>query len=163
LPFLRLNKGDENKMVSAKAFKTSLAVLTVVVLALTITVLFVVSFSQNITAYGAVTASPNIGVYSDSACTHKLTSINWGPIAAGKTTAQTVYVKNTGTATMTLSLSTSNWNPTGASKYLTISWNQQGTKLAAGKSVTATIKLAVSSTATGFKSYSNTIAFAGTG
>ena len=150
-------------MLNAKPFKILLAVLIVVVLALTITLSLVDNSSPNFTASAKITASPNIGVYSDSACTHKLTSIKWGSVAAGKTTTQNVYVKNTGTAAMTLSLATSSWNPSKASTYLTISWNQQGTKLSAGKSAAATIKLAVSSTIAGFTSFSSTIAFTGTG
>jgi hypothetical protein len=102
-------------------------------------------------------------VYSDSACTTNMTSINWGSIAAGGTATQTVYVKNTGTGTMTLSLTASNWSPSGASTYITISWNQQGTQLSAGGSVAATLTLTVSSSITGITSFSNTITISGTG
>ncbi|MGA2387226.1 MAG: hypothetical protein ABSG33_11935 [Candidatus Bathyarchaeia archaeon] len=149
-------------MVNAKPFKT-LAVLTAVVLALAITILLVDNSSQNLTACATVKASPNIGVYSDSACTHKLTLINWGSVAAGKTAAQTVYVKNTGTATITLSLAASSWSPPTASTYLTVSWNQQGTKLTAGKPTAAKITLTVASTIKGFTTFSNAITITGTG
>jgi hypothetical protein len=92
-----------------------------------------------------------------------MTSMNWGSLAAGGTATQTVYVKNTGSAPMTLSLATSNWNPTVASSYITISWNQQGTQLAPEQAVAATLTLTVSPSITGITSYSDTITISGTG
>jgi hypothetical protein len=91
-----------------------------------------------------------------------VTSISWGNIAAGSGTTQTVYVKNTGTGSITLSMSVSSWNPTVASTYITISWNQDGTQLTVGQSVTAALTLSVSASATGFTSFSNTLTISGT-
>ncbi len=108
-------------------------------------------------------AGPNVGVYSNSACTTDKTSITWGSITAGGTTSQTVYVKNTGTATMTLSLAVTNWTPTTAANYITITWNRQGTQLAAGQSISATLTITVSASITGITDYSNTITISGTG
>jgi hypothetical protein len=112
---------------------------------------------------GKIMTSSNIGVYSDSNCTINMNSINWGFVAAGGSVARIVYVKNTGTGTMTLSLAVSNWSPTTASTYIIVSWNQTGTQLSAGQSVPATITLNVSSSITGIKTFSNTIAISGTG
>jgi hypothetical protein len=111
---------------------------------------------------GTILASSDIGVYSDSACTINLNSINWGSVAAGGSVTQIVYVKNTGTSTMTLSLAVSNWSPTTASTYITISWNQTETQLSAGQSVPAAITLTVSPSITGVTTFSNTIAISGT-
>jgi hypothetical protein len=147
----------------AKTSKILVVILIAVALALTTTTLGVLNVSQNVTSSGTITTSPNIGVYSNSNCTTTLTSINWGSIIAGGNATQTFYVKNTGTGIMTLSLSVSNWSPSGASTYLTISWNQQGTQLSAGQSVAATITLAVSSSITGITTFTNTIAITGTG
>jgi archaellum component FlaG (FlaF/FlaG flagellin family) len=150
-------------MASIKSPKLLAIVLTVAALALGASTLAAINVSQNVSSSGTITTSPNIGVYSDSACTTNMTSINWGSIAAGGTATQTVYVKNTGTGSMTLSLATSSWSPSGASTYITISWNKQGTQLSAGQSVAATLTLTVSSSVTGITSFSNTITISGTG
>jgi uncharacterized repeat protein (TIGR01451 family) len=150
-------------MAITKASKYLVIVLTLAAFALATLTLAAINVSQNVSSSGTITTSPNIGVYSDSACTTNMTSINWGSVAAGGTATQTVYVKNTGTVSMTLSLAVSNWIPSGASTYITISWNQQGTQLSAGQSVAATITLTVSSSITGITSFSNTIAISGTG
>jgi archaellum component FlaG (FlaF/FlaG flagellin family) len=150
-------------MAITKASKYLVIVLTVAAFALATLTLAAINVSQNVSSSGTITTSPNIGVYSDSACTTNMTSINWGSVAAGGSATQIVYVKNTGTGSMTLSLAVSNWIPSGASTYITISWNQQGTQLSAGQSVTATITLTVSSSITGITSFSNTIAISGTG
>jgi hypothetical protein len=110
-----------------------------------------------------IAGSPNVVVYSDSACTIKKTPITWSSIAAGKTATQTVYVKNAGTAPITLYLAVTNWTPSAASNYITITWNRQGTQLAAGQSIAATLTLTVSSSITGITNYSNTITISGTG
>lgn len=149
-------------MAITKSPKLLAIVLTVAALALGASTLAAITVTQNISSSGVVT-SPNIGLYSDSGCTTNMTSINWGSVAAGGTATQTVYVKDTGTGAMTLSLAVSNWSPSGASTYITISWNQQGTQLSAGQSVAATLTLTVSSSITGITSFSNTITISGTG
>jgi len=146
----------------AKASKLLIVVLTVTAFALAALTLGAITVTQNVSSSGVVTDS-NIGVYSDSGCTTNMTSINWGSVAAGGTATQTVYVKDTGTGAMTLSLAVSNWSPSGASTYITISWNKQGTQLSAGQSVAATLTLTVSSSVTGITSFSNTITISGTG
>jgi hypothetical protein len=127
----------------------------------TFTVLSAVNVSQNVASAGVVKTSPNIGVYSDSACTISMTSINWGTIAAGGSAKVTAYVKNTGTGTMTLALAASSWSPPAASSYVTVSWNQQGTKLAYHQSAAATITITVAPNITGVNSFSNTIVISG--
>ena len=145
-----------------KTSKLAVPVLMVIALALTATTVAVLSVNQTFSSNGTITTSPNIGVFSDAACTINKTSINWGSVAAGGNTTQTIYIKNTGTGTMTLTLSAFNWSPTEASTYLTVSWNQQGTQLSTGQSVTATITLTVSPSVNGFTSFSNTIRIIGT-
>jgi hypothetical protein len=103
-------------------------------------------------------------VYSDNACTSPTGNLNWGSISPGDTETATVYVKNTGDSnSITLSIQTSNWNPTSASHYLTLTWDKQGTVLAPGQSTEATITLTVSSSITGITSFSVQISISGTG
>jgi len=150
-------------MVLTKNPKIIVVVLTVVALSLGVSTMAAISVNQSVSSSGTITTSPNIGVYSDSGCTTNITSINWGSVAAGGSVTRTVYVKNTGTGSMTLSLSTSSWSPSGAGSYITVSWNQAGTTLTAGESVAATLTLSVSSSITGISSFSNSITITGTG
>jgi len=85
-----------------------------------------------------------------------------GSLQAGGSTTQTIYVKNTGTGTLTLELSPTNWTPVQASTYITISWDKQGTQLSAGQSTQATVTITVSSSITGITNFSNTISISGT-
>jgi hypothetical protein len=122
-----------------------------------------INVSVSINSSGSIAASPNIGVYSNSACTTLLTTISWGSPSPGGTVTQTVYVKNTqGTASLTLSMTASNWNPTSANGPLTVTWNQQGTVLAPGQSTAATLTLKVSSSIAGITTFSVQISISGT-
>lgn len=151
----------------------AVAVLALAVLAVGITAVSLVSVRTTVNSSGTVDSvssvttfsndpSASLGVYSNSACTVPLTSINWGSTGAGGSVTQTIYVKNTGTGTMKLSLATTNWNPTNANGPLTVTWNDQGVSLAAGKSIAATVTLSVSSTVTGISSFSVQISVVGT-
>jgi len=110
---------------------------------------------------GTSTPAPNLAVYSDSGCTKEMTSITWGSIETGSSTSRTVYVKNTGTGTLTLDLSTSEWSPSMASSYLNISWNQQGRELSSGEAISANITLNVNSNVNGLTDFSNIIQISG--
>jgi hypothetical protein len=118
--------------------------------------------SQTVNSIGTI-SSVNVGVYSDGSCTQPLTSISWGTVAPGGSTSRTIYVKNTGTVQMTLSMTKANWNPAGANGPITISWNKENTVVAADAVVTATITLSVSSSISGITAYSVDIVIAGTG
>jgi hypothetical protein len=108
-----------------------------------------------------IEAAPNLGLYTNSACTNILNSISWGSVAAGTNTTQTIYLKNLGTAPITLNLSVTTWQPTNASNYLSISWDQQGTTLNAGQSTQATITLTASAFVEGVMDFSNHIMVSG--
>ena len=122
----------------------------------------VLTSSQTVGSTGTV-SSINVGVYSDSACTVPLTSIAWGTVAPGGSTTKTVYVKNTGTVQMTLSMTKANWNPAGANGPISITWDREGTAVAAGQVATAVLTLAVSSSISGISTYSVDITIVGTG
>jgi hypothetical protein len=119
-----------------------------------------VSFS--IPTSGSVYAV-NVGVYSDSSCTQILTSISWGSVHPGESLDRTVYVKNTGNAPITLSMTTSGWSPAAANGPITISWNKEGTVLNAGQSTAATITLSTSAGISGITDFSVNIIVTGSG
>ena len=109
-----------------------------------------------------VVSSASIGIYSNSQCTTALSSIDWGSLSPGGTKAVTIYVKNTGSVALTLTLSTSNWSPTSASTYLTLTWNYAGATINAGSVATIILTLSVSSNISGVSNYSFQITITGT-
>jgi len=149
-------------MTAHKAQTMFIIVLTIFAFSLAASTLAVLTVNQNIGSSGTVTTSPNIAVYSDSACTNNMPTISWGSMTAGSSTTQTIYVKNTGTGTLTLGLSSTNWSPAQASTYITVSWDKQGTQLSAGQSIQATLTITISSSITGITNFSNTISITGT-
>jgi hypothetical protein len=149
--------------ITAKTTKLLIIGLIISALALSASTLAVLTVNKNLGSTGTITTTPNLGVYSDSACTQNVTTINWGTIAAGTNTTQTINIKNTGTGTMTLSMTISNWTPTAASTYITLTWDKQNTQLSAGQSTMATLTLTVSPSTTGITTYSNTITISGSG
>jgi hypothetical protein len=96
--------------------------------------------TQTIPSDGTITTI-NVGVYSNSECTQNCTSISWGSLYPGNTTNRIVYVKNTGTIPITLTMTANSWTPTNADDYLTLEWDQQNTALNVGETVTANITL----------------------
>jgi len=55
-----------------------------------------------------------------------------------------VYIRNEGSAQMTLSLDTENWNPAIASTYIGLSWDYGGEVLGVDGVVEVTLSLSVS-------------------
>ena len=103
----------------------------------------------------------NVGVYSDYACSQNLPSISWGDIAPGGSVNKTIYVKNTGSPQITLSMAKTSWNPASANGPITLVWNREGTKLSAGGVATATLTLRVLENITGITTFSVTILISG--
>jgi hypothetical protein len=117
--------------------------------------------SQTVTSGGTITAV-NVGVYTDSACTINCTSIDWGTLAPGNITAKTVYIKNTGSVPVTLSMATAVWTPSNANSYLTCSWNRAGAILNAGTSISAILTLTAATNAGSITTFSFNIVITGT-
>ena len=139
-----------------------------------ILVMIAASFAGAMLVTGAVTSSKsisnkgqlkaiNVEVYQDSACTQIVSQIDWGALEPGSIINRTIYVKNTGNTALTLHLSTSNWNPTAASNYITLSWNKENVSVAPGAVVTAVLKLTVSSSISGISSFTFNIVVQGSG
>ena len=110
----------------------------------------------------ATVKTVGVGVYSDSACTQKVTSIDWETLAPGENKTKTVYVKNEGSTRILLSMSVGNWTPSGAANYMNVTWNCQGSSLNAGASLSAVFTLSVSQTITGITSFTFDITIVGT-
>jgi len=151
-----------HKMISTKTTKLIVIALTVTALTLAATTLAAININRDIPSSGSVTTTPDINIYSNIDCTENLTSIDWGSIEAGCNTTQTIYVKNTGTATLTLSLTTNNWTPVEADGCITISWDGEETQLDPGQSTPAELTLIVASDITDITNFSNSITISGT-
>jgi hypothetical protein len=64
-----------------------------------------------------------VGVYSDSRCANALNFINWGQLEPGASESLTCYVRNEGRTAGFLSLSEMDWNPSNASRFVSLHWN----------------------------------------
>jgi len=120
------------------------------------------SASKTLSSSGSIKAI-NVEVFSDPACTVPVSSLDWGTLEPLDVVTRTVYVKNTGNADMTLHMAVSNWSPAGASSYLTVTWDQEGTTLSEDEVATAVISLTVSDSITGIDTFTFQIVIEGSG
>jgi hypothetical protein len=105
-----------------------------------------------------------VGVYSDSACTNNLTSINWGLLTPETSYTKDVWIKNIGNTRIMLNMTTEGWNPSYASNYITLGWDREGQLLNATQSFKAVLTLSVSTgiTSTNITDFSFNIVITGT-
>ena len=142
---------------------TAVMALLIIAIALSLTTFAAISEAKAPPPNGKVTGSADLGVYSNSACTTPLSSINWGNLTAGGKITQTIYIKNTSNSlALTLRMGTSNWTPTSANGPITLTWNQEGKRLQPGQSVAATLTLTVSSNIADVTNFSVQISITGT-
>lgn len=136
-------------------------ILAIVVISLTATAISALLATRTVSNSGSITAV-GVGVYSNSNCTTVLASISWGIVNPGGTATYTMYVKNTGDVQETLNMTTSGWNPASASTYIAVTWNQQGSVLAAGQVVAAVVTLTVASSISGVTNFNFNMTITGT-
>jgi hypothetical protein len=118
--------------------------------------------SQPISNTGAVKAI-GVGVYWNSNGTNEVTSINWGTLEPGSNTNRKCYIQNEGNSVVTLSMFTSNWNPTNASNYITLSWDYGGQLVNLGELIPVIFTLSISGSVEGITSFSFDITIVGSG
>lgn len=147
-------------MAMQKTTVAGIAVAVIAVVMLT-TVLAALQASKTLTNTGSIT-TVNVGAFSDSGCTQALSTINWGTISPGSSASQTIYIKNTGTAQVSLNMTVTAWNPASASSYMSFTWNQEGTVLSAGSSVATMLVLNVSSSVSGITTFGFNATITGT-
>lgn len=104
-----------------------------------------------------------VGVYWDSSCSDPATYIDWDLVEPGATENVTVYIRNEGSAPITLSLETENWNPSNASSYISLSWDYAGQTIDVDAVLEVTLSLSVSDTIDGITSFSFDIVITGSG
>jgi hypothetical protein len=118
--------------------------------------------SSTISSVGTFKAI-GIGVYWDSSLTNRVTEINWGLLEAGDKKSFTIYISNEGNAPLTLSISTSNWNPPSAANYVTLTWSSTGQTINVGATAQLTLTLTVSEGVSGINSFDFDITAVGSG
>jgi archaellum component FlaG (FlaF/FlaG flagellin family) len=110
--------------------------------------------TQNTLNSSGVMADIDLGVYSDSACTQSLSSINWGTCYVDENTTVMVYIKNLGTVASTLTVLTDNWTPTAAESCYLLYANCEGQTLSPNEVLLTTFTLYPLSTASQFTTFS---------
>jgi len=118
--------------------------------------------SVSVPSVGAVKAV-GVGVYWDSGCTSRVSSIDWGMVEPGSTKIATVFIRNEGNAAITLSMDLKNWSPPTASNYIGLKWNYNGQAINPNGAMQVTLTLSVSSSITGISSFSFDIVMMGSG
>lgn len=109
--------------------------------------------NRTVTNSGSIKAL-GVEVYSDQSCTNAVSSIDWGMLDPGADKTITLYIKNTGNSPVTLTMITSNWNPSNAPTYITFAWNYAGQTLSPNAVVPVGFTLHVSSSITGITNFS---------
>ena len=118
--------------------------------------------NQTISNTGSVEAI-GVGVYWDQSCADTVTSIDWGVLEPDSNVTRTVYIRNEGNTEATLSMVTSNWNPSNASDYMTLSWDYGDQTLNANEVIEVKLTLSVSASIVGITSFSFDITIAANG
>lgn len=85
------------------------AILTLLTL-LTVFLVFSSTTQRAIAGSGVLTYGA-LDVYWDETCVDKVVAIDWGVLTPGETKPVTVYVRNEGTEPLTVTVTTSDWNP----------------------------------------------------
>ena len=148
-------------MLLKKLSQFVLITIIAALIGLIVTTTGLLTINQTVSSSGTVTAI-NVGVYSDSACTTELTSIDWGMISPGNSVNRTIYLKNTGNAQITLFMTKTNWNPVNADGPITLTWNRENATLNVDQVTSAILTLSLSESISGITNFSVDIVFTGT-
>ena len=133
-----------------------------IALALTAIAITVASIATLSVSNNATVNTVGVEAYSNSACTQPITSLNVGNVNPDSVITQTIYIKNSGTIPITLTMLADSWSPTAAPSHLTLTWNRQNYVLDADNSVSATLMLSVASDTAGFSAFNCNVTIIGT-
>ena len=163
--YLERTYNSSSDFTRRKFFNVTVATMVLLLLScfMLVQVMSAIQVSNTISTVGSLKLSAGIGVYKDASYTNNLSTIDWGTLEPGATQSYSMYIHNEGVSALTLSMSTSNWSPSSASNYLTLSWNYNGRTLNAGETVQVTLTLSISESVTGISSFSFDINVVGSG
>jgi hypothetical protein len=95
-----------------------------------------------------------VGIYWDQDCTNRVLSLDWGLIEPGLDSTVIVYVRNEDDSAVSLRMATSNWTPSVALGYITLTWTYSGKILSANDVIPIGLNLNVSPTVSGITDFS---------
>jgi hypothetical protein len=139
----------DRRLLAVAAF----AVAAVVLVGLCLAALL---YQARIPASGVLKAV-GLEVYEDQACTVKLESIDWGLLAPGESKTITCCVKSSSTVDTELFLTSESWNPAVAAGFINVSWDREGTVLAAGTVAAAKLTLHIDTAISGIEAFNGII------
>lgn len=102
-------------------------------------------------------------VFWDVSCTEPVTSIDWGTLYPGGQSMATVYIRNSGSEGLTLSLMTEDWSPVEAETFITVTWDAEGVTLSPDSVKAAVITLNVNVGIYGVTDFSFDLVLSGAG
>lgn len=95
---------------------------------------------------GTITTNNCINLYTDSAATIPCTEIEFATtITPGSNSTKVIFIKNEGDTSQVLHMTTSDWQPSNAESYISISWNRENYSLTPGSVTSANLTLSVAS------------------
>jgi len=94
-----------------------------------------------------------VGVYWDANCTNPVSSLDWGSVESNSVKNKTVFIRNEGNQPSSLFLNATNWNPSKASEYLTLTWDYNGYILYPHQTTRVTLTLFIASTIEGIEDF----------
>ena len=121
-------------------------------LLLTASTIALLSVTEEVDFEGTIT-NLNVGLFSDQECTQNCTSMSWGGVYAGESASKTIYIKNTGDATVTLSMSITEWTPESADGPISMNWNRENYILDPKETVEGILTLSISANSNGISNF----------
>jgi hypothetical protein len=124
--FLRTTNVIERKVtLVGKRIRISVLLVLMSVLAILISsVNLRIPLVQNVSAVSV--AGGAVGVYWDQAATNSCASISWGTLVPGESVTFVLFLRNEANQSLYYLLSTSQWSPLNASRYIGLKWNYDG-------------------------------------
>jgi len=98
-----------------------------------------------------------LSIWWDYDCTQPVEYIDWGIIEPNETKTALVYIRSRSNVDITLSLTTEDWNPQNASKYITLTWDYNDEPLSPKEVTPIRFYLHVSPDVTGIEDFTFTI------
>lgn len=105
----------------------------------------------------------DVEIYWDSDYTNEVSIIDWGIIEPGTTENMAFYILNTGNSNVMLSMNITNWSPSSAANYITLSWDYEGQSIGPNRVLLTTLTLSMSPNIQGITSFSFDIVVTGSG
>jgi len=109
--------------------------------------------AMNRTARVSAVIASGVGVYWGSNLSNSVSEINWGNLTPGSTKSIVVYVRNEAEEPTNLNLSTANWDPSEASRYLNLGWDYSRRQIGPSESLKISLTLSVSHYIEGVSSF----------